>query len=222
MINIAIDGPSGAGKSTVAKAVAKKLNITYLDTGAMYRATAYIALKQGISPTDAEAVGKMLENLEMDIKFKDGAQQIYVNGINATPYLREHHMSKAASDISAIPAVRLKMVDLQRIFASSRDVVLDGRDIGTFVLPDADVKLYMTATSEERATRRFKELTEKGQSVNYDVLLADIIQRDYNDSHREFAPLKKADDALELDTTEMSEKEVIDYVVNIAEKRMKK
>lgn len=212
MINIAIDGPAGAGKSTIAKAVAKELDCIYLDTGAMYRATAYYALEQGISVSDAQAVEKMLENVVMDIKFEDGAQQIYVNGINTTPYLREHYMSKAASDISALPCVRYKMVDLQREFAKSHDVVLDGRDIGTFVLPDANCKFYMTATAEERATRRYKELIQKGQQVDYDTLLEDIKQRDYNDSHREVAPLKQADDATYVDTTVMSIDEVVSYV----------
>ena len=215
MINIAIDGPAGAGKSTVAKAVAKDLGIIYLDTGAMYRATAYYALQQNISVTDEESVKNMLDTMSMDIVYEDGAQQIYVNGINTTPYLREHYMSKAASDISALPPVRYKMVELQREFAKSHDVVLDGRDIGTFVLPDANCKFYMTATAEERATRRYKELIEKGQSVNYDTLLQDIIQRDYNDSHREVAPLKQADDAEFVDTTDMGIDDVVSYIKQV-------
>ncbi len=214
MINVAIDGPAGAGKSTVAKAVARELGLIYLDTGAMYRATAYTALKAGIDVTDEAKVKPMLEDMCMDIRFEDGAQQIYVNDFNTTPFLREHYMSKAASDISALPSVRYKMVDLQRKFAAERDVVLDGRDIGTFVLPDANCKIFMTATPEERATRRFKELEEKGQSVDFDVLLADIKQRDYNDSHREVAPLKQAEDAVLLDTTKMSVDEVIAAVVS--------
>lgn len=213
MINVAIDGPAGAGKSTVAKAVAKKCGLIYLDTGAMYRATAYTAIKAGVDVTDADKVAGILENMTMDIAFEHGAQQIYVNGFNTTPYLREHYMSKAASDISALPCVRYKMVELQREFAASRDVVLDGRDIGTFVLPDANCKVFMTATPQERATRRYKELVEKGQSVDYDTLLNDIIQRDYNDSHREVAPLKQAEDAVLLDTTDMTIDEVVDAVI---------
>ncbi len=215
MINIAIDGPAGAGKSTVAKAVAKDLGIIYLDTGAMYRATAYYALQQGISVTDEQSVKTMLESMNMDIVYENGAQQIYVNGINTTPYLREHYMSKAASDISALPPVRYKMVELQREFAKTNDVVLDGRDIGTFVLPDANCKFYMTATAEERATRRYKELTEKGQAVDYDTLLQDIIQRDYNDSHREVAPLKQADDAEFVDTTDMGIDDVVAHIKQV-------
>ena len=223
MINIAIDGPAGAGKSTIAKAVAKDLGIIYLDTGAMYRATAYLALSNGIDVKDEEKVGEMLKTLEMDIKYdENGAQQIYVNGINATPYLREHYMSKAASDISALPAVRYKMVDLQRDFAAKHDVVLDGRDIGTFVLPNANCKFYLDATPEERANRRYAQLLQKGESVDYDTLLADIKQRDYNDSHREVAPLKKADDADYVDTTSMAIDDVVAHVKEVVHIKTKK
>ena len=215
MINIAIDGPAGAGKSTIAKAVAKDLGIIYLDTGAMYRATAYLALQKGIDPKDEQKVSKMLEDLKMDIVYKDGDQRIIVNGIDATPYLREHYMSKAASDISALPCVRYKMVDLQRDFASKNDVVLDGRDIGTFVLPNANCKFFLTASPEERAQRRMKDLEEKGEKVDYQTLLSDIIQRDYNDSHRKVAPLKQADDADFVDTTQMSVEDVVAHVKEV-------
>lgn len=210
MINIAIDGPAGAGKSTIAKAVAKDLGIIYLDTGAMYRATAYLAIQNGIDVKDEEKVSEMLKDLKMDVKYdENGVQHIFVNGIDATPHLREHYMSKAASDISALPCVRYKMVDLQRDFASKNDVVLDGRDIGTFVLPNANCKFYLTASAEERAKRRLKDLQEKGENVDYDTLLKDIIQRDYNDSHREVAPLKQAEDADFVDTTQMSVEDVV-------------
>ncbi len=219
MINIAIDGPAGAGKSTIAKAVAKQLGIIYLDTGAMYRATAYFALQQGIDVKDEVAVEKMFEAFEMKITYENGAQQIYVNGLNTTPYLREHYMSKAASDISALKCVRFKMVDLQREFAKTNDVVLDGRDIGTFVLPDANCKIFMIASPEERANRRYKELLEKGQTADYDTILKDINERDYNDSHRAIAPLKKADDALELDTTTLTIDEVIEKVISIVKEK---
>lgn len=215
MINIAIDGPAGAGKSTIAKAVAKDLGIIYLDTGAMYRATAYLALQKGIDPKDEQKVSEMLEDLKMDIVYKDGDQHIIVNGIDATPYLREHYMSKAASDISALPCVRYKMVDLQRDFASKNDVVLDGRDIGTFVLPNANCKFFLTASPEERAQRRMKDLEEKGEKVDYQTLLSDIIQRDYNDSHREVAPLIQADDADFVDTTQMSVEDVVAHVKEV-------
>ncbi len=215
MINIAIDGPAGAGKSTIAKAVAKDLGIIYLDTGAMYRATAYLALQKGIDPKDEQKVSEMLEDLKMDVVYKDGEQRIIVNGIDATPYLREHYMSKAASDISALPCVRYKMVDLQRDFASKNDVVLDGRDIGTFVLPNANCKFFLTASPEERAQRRMKDLEEKGEKVDYQTLLSDIIQRDYNDSHRKVAPLKQADDADFVDTTQMSVEDVVAHVKEV-------
>lgn len=215
MINIAIDGPAGAGKSTIAKAVAKDLGIIYLDTGAMYRATAYLALQKGIDPKDEQKVSEMLEDLKMDVVYKDGDQRIIVNGIDATPYIREHYMSKAASDISALPCVRYKMVDLQRDFASKNDVVLDGRDIGTFVLPNANCKFFLTASPEERAQRRMKDLEEKGEKVDYQTLLSDIIQRDYNDSHREVAPLKQADDADFVDTTQMSVEDVVAHVKEV-------
>lgn len=221
MINIAIDGPAGAGKSTIAKAVAKKLGLIYLDTGAMYRSVAYFVLKKGVSVSDEEGVGRVLEELEMDIRYEDGAQQIYVCGENATPYLREPHMSKAASDVSALPVVRYKMVELQREFAKTHDVVLDGRDIGTFVLPDANCKIFMTASPEERAQRRFKELVEKGVGCTFEEVLADINKRDYNDSHRAVAPLKKAEDAVELDTTHLTADEVAEKVESIVKENIK-
>ena len=220
MINIAIDGPAGAGKSTIAKAVAKRLGIIYLDTGAMYRSVAYYVLKHGVSVSDEKEVQRLLDGLVMDIRYEDGAQQIYVCGENVTPYLREPHMSKAASDVSALPAVRYKMVELQREFAASHDVVLDGRDIGTFVLPEANCKFYMTASPEERAERRHKELAEKGSACTFKEVLDDINKRDYNDSHRAVAPLRQADDAVYIDTTDMTPEEVTELVVRtVSEKR---
>lgn len=221
MINIAIDGPAGAGKSTVAKAVAKELGIIYLDTGAMYRATAYTAIKNGIDVSDEVGVSEMLKNLTMDVVYEDGAQQIIVNGFNTTPYLREHYMSKAASDISALPCVRYKLVDIQRELAKTYDLVLDGRDIGTFVLPDANCKIFLVASAEERAKRRVEENRLKGQESDFDTVLKDIKQRDYNDSHREVAPLKKADDAVELDTTTMTIPEVVGAVISLVKEKIK-
>ena len=221
MINIAIDGPAGAGKSTVAKAVAKELGIIYLDTGAMYRATAYTAIKNGIDVSDEVGVGEMLKTLTMDVVYEDGAQQIIVNGFNTTPYLREHYMSKAASDISALPSVRYKLVDIQRELAETYDLVLDGRDIGTFVLPDANCKIFLVASAEERAKRRVEENRLKGQESDFDTVLKDIKQRDYNDSHREVAPLKKADDAMELDTTTMTIPEVVEAVISLVKEKIK-
>lgn len=215
--NIALDGPSGAGKSTVAKALAKRLDIIYLDTGAMYRSLAYVAVKQGLDVNDEAAVKPMLDNLDMKIITGD-SQQIIVNGENVTPFIREHYVSKAASDISALPAVRIKLVELQREIAKNDCVVLDGRDIGTYVLPDAKYKFFITATPEVRAKRRFEELKAKGDAPSYEKVLEDIKVRDYNDSHRAFAPLKQADDAVLVDTTNMSIDEVIDFVLNKMEK----
>lgn len=215
--NIALDGPSGAGKSTVAKALAKRLDIIYLDTGAMYRSLAYVAVKHGIDINDEAAVKPMLDNLDMKIITGD-SQQIIVNGENVTPFIREHYVSKAASDISALPAVRIKLVELQREIAKNDCVVLDGRDIGTYVLPDAKYKFFITATPEVRAKRRFEELKAKGDAPSYEKVLEDIKVRDYNDSHRAFAPLKQADDAVLVDTTNMSIDEVIDFVLNKMEK----
>lgn len=221
-INIAIDGPSGAGKSTAAKAVAAKLGIIYLDTGAMYRAVAYYALAHGVDPLDGKAVEGILDDIEMNIVYRDGTQEIVVCGENVTPYLREAHMSKAASDISAHPAVRLKLVELQRKFARENDVVLDGRDIGTYVLPDASCKIFLTADTAERAKRRWLELAEKGNKQSQEEVRADIEKRDYNDSHRAFAPLKQADDAVLVDTTDMTIGQVVARVVELAEKSVNK
>lgn len=221
MINIAIDGPAGAGKSTVAKAVAKELGIIYLDTGAMYRAIAYTALKQGIDVLDGDSVEEMLKDVNLDIVYEDGAQKIYINGFDTTPYLREHHMSKAASDISAHPCARHKMANLQREFASTHDVVLDGRDICTFVLPDANCKFFMTASAEERAKRRVIDNEQRGQYIDYETVLKDINQRDYNDSHRALAPLKQAPDAILLDTTNMTIEEVVSAVIEAVKEKTK-
>ena len=221
MINIAIDGPAGAGKSTIAKIVAKKMGIIYLDTGAMYRALAYWCIKNNVNVEDEKQVEPLLPEVKMDIVFENGDQQILINGFNTTPYLREHYMSKAASDVSKHGCVRYKLVDLQREFAQSHDVVLDGRDIGTFVLPKANCKFFLTAQAEVRATRRKLELEAKGQVVDYEALLKDIIQRDYNDSHREIAPLKQAEDAYFLDTSDLTIEQVADKVIEIVKEKVK-
>lgn len=215
MINIAIDGPAGAGKSTVAKAVAKKLNFIYLDTGAMYRAVAYSAIKNGIAITDEQAISEFVKTITMDIAYdENGEQQIFVFDENVTPYIRQNEISKAASDVSAYPSVRYRMVELQRIEAGKNNVVLDGRDIGTFVLPNAEYKFFMTASPEVRAKRRYDELLARGQSVDYDKVLNDIITRDYNDSHRAVAPLKQAEDAVYLDTSNMTVEEVTNFIID--------
>lgn len=214
MINIAIDGPAGAGKSTIAKLIASEKGYIYLDTGAMYRALAVYALKNGVDPLDEKSVDKLVVGVDMDIKYIDGIQHIIVCGEDVTSKIRENHVSKAASDISAHPSVRIKLVELQREFAKTHDVVLDGRDIGTFVLPDTPYKFYLTASAEVRAERRVKDLAERGQTVDFKTVLEEIKQRDYNDSHRQFAPLRQADDAVFIDSSEMSIDEVKDFILS--------
>lgn len=214
MINIAIDGPAGAGKSTIAKLIASEKGYIYLDTGAMYRALAVYALKNGVDPLDEKSVDKLVDGVDMDIKYIDGIQHIIVCGEDVTSQIRENHISKAASDISAHPSVRIKLVELQREFAKTHDVVLDGRDIGTFVLPDTPYKFYLTASEEVRAERRVKDLAERGQTVDFKTVLEEIKQRDYNDSHRQFAPLRQADDAVFIDGSEMSIDEVKDFILS--------
>ncbi len=213
MINIAIDGPSGAGKSTVAKAVAEKLDILYLDTGAMYRACGLYALRKGINPEDEREVKKILPEINVDVLYKNGTQITLLNGEDVSMQIREHKISKAASDISKHKQVRIKLVDMQRKIAAKTSVVLDGRDIGTYVLPNCKNKFYLTASVKVRAERRFKELKEKGAECNFDTLYNDIIQRDYNDTHRDFAPLKQADDAVFIDSSNMTKEQVRDYIL---------
>ena len=213
-MNIAIDGPSGAGKSTIAKELAKRLNITYLDTGAMYRTVALKSLLLGVDVTDEKRVEEMLPTVDLDIKYIDGVQHVYLDGRDVSTEIREHRMSKAASDISRIPAVRLKLVEMQRALAAKYDCVLDGRDITSYVLPNAEYKFFITASPEVRAKRRFDELSEKGETIDFSVLLEDIKKRDYNDSHRDFAPLTRTPDSVYIDTSDMSIDEVIATVLS--------
>ena len=210
IIRVAIDGPSGAGKSTIAKAVAKKMNIDYIDTGAMYRAVGLKVKNNGIDMKDEAAMAAMLA--DTDIDFVNG--DIILDGVVVNKEIRANDMSMMASNVSALPAVRAKLVELQRKMGQTKSIIMDGRDIGTNVLTDAEVKIFMTASAEERADRRYKELIEKGQDVTYDQILEDIRQRDHNDSTRALNPLRKADDAIELDTTGMSIEEVTDYIMN--------
>lgn len=211
-MNIAIDGPAGAGKSTIAKLLAAKLGILYLDTGAMYRAVGLKALNTDVDISDAAAVEKMLANTEIDVRQENGVQHVYLDGKDVSTDIRENKVSKAASDISAVPCVRYKMVELQREIASKCDTVLDGRDIGTYVLPNAEHKIFLTASAEERAKRRYAELKAKGSDLSLEQIRDDIVKRDYNDSHRALAPLKKADDATEIDTTSMTIDEVVEKI----------
>jgi len=215
MIRIALDGPSGSGKSTIAKKLSKELNILYLDTGAMYRATALKALSLNIDTFDVEGVKTFIDDINLEIKYIDGAQHTFLDGEDVSEKIREPHVSMAASNISSLVPVRLKMVDMQRKIASKMSCVLDGRDIGSYVLPDADFKFYITANVTIRADRRFKELTLKGHDVDFETLKQEIEQRDYNDKNRDFSPLVKADDAIEIDTSYMTVNQVIDKVLNI-------
>ncbi|MBR0189034.1 MAG: (d)CMP kinase [Clostridia bacterium] len=217
-LKIALDGPSGSGKSTIAKKLSKKLDILYLDTGAMYRATALKALKLNVDTFDEKGVSGFINDLDLEIKYENGSQQTYLDGENVSDKIREPQVSMAASNISSLKCVRLKMVEMQRKIASSTSCVLDGRDIGSYVLPDADYKFYITASVDVRAQRRFKELTEKGFKVDFEKLKKEIEERDYNDSHRDFAPLVQAKDAIFIDTSNMD----IDGVINAVMSHIKK
>lgn len=202
MIAIAIDGPAGAGKSTIARLTAKKLGYLYVDTGALYRTVGYAAWQRGIDPADPDRVGAMLPEITVDLRFdQDGVQQTLLNGENVSAEIRSPEMSRYASQVSAHKAVRDYLLWLQRKLAKEHNVIMDGRDIGTTVLPDANLKIYLTATPEDRARRRFDEYLSKGVSVDYDKLLNDIKQRDYDDSHREISPLRRAEDAKLVDTS---------------------
>ena len=217
IIRIALDGPSGSGKSTIAKKLSQKLNILYLDTGAMYRATAIKALSLNIDTFDEEGVKTFIDDIDLEIKYIDGTQHTFLDGQDVSEKIREPHVSMAASNISSLKCVRLKMVDMQRKIASSMSCVLDGRDIGSYVLPDADFKFYITASVDVRADRRYKELTLKGHVVDFEELKKEIEQRDYNDKNRDFSPLKKADNAIEIDTSFMSIEQVSNKVLSYIE-----
>lgn len=220
-IQIAIDGPAGAGKSTISKAAAKALGFTYIDTGAMYRAAALFIMRAGVSAANAPAVIALLERINIDIAYADGEQRIFLNGEDVSGAIRTPAVSAAASDVSAIPEVRLKLVRLQRALAGKRNVIMDGRDIGTFVLPDADIKIFLTADPDDRAKRRYNELLEKGERVDLSAVKEDMKRRDENDSSRAFAPLRPADDAIMLDTTGNELDESIEYVIKTIRERMK-
>lgn len=201
MVSIAIDGPSGAGKSTLAKRLAKELGYIYVDTGAMYRSIGLYALRQGVDPKNADAVQALLPDIQLDIRLQDGSQHVYLNGEDVSTDIRAEAVGMAASAVSAHPAVRAFLLDTQRNLAKGQNILMDGRDIGTVVLPDATVKIFLTASPEARAERRRKELEEKGQPADFATVLADIQQRDYQDTHRAIAPLKQADDAILVDTS---------------------
>lgn len=203
MISVAIDGPSGAGKSSLAKRLAADLGYVYVDTGAMYRSIGLYALRQGVDPHDGEAVAALLPQISLEIRPGEGAQQILLGGEDVTEAIRAEAVGMAASAVSAIPAVRAYLLETQRGFADRSNILMDGRDIGTVVLPRATVKIFLTASPEARAQRRLKELLDKGESADYGTVLADIRQRDYQDSHRAIAPLRQAEDAILVDTSDI-------------------
>ena len=214
---IALDGPSGSGKSTIAKKISNKLNILYLDTGAMYRATALKALKLGIDTFDEKGVLTFINDINLEIKYIDGTQRTFLDGEDVSEKIREPHVSMAASNISSLKCVRLKMVDMQRKIAGDMSCVLDGRDIGSYVLPNAQYKFYITASVDVRADRRYKELTLKGHAVDYEELKKEIEQRDFNDKNRDFAPLVQASDAILIDTSFMNIEQVVNKVLSYLE-----
>ena len=218
-INVALDGPSGAGKSTIAKAVAKKLEYVYVDTGALYRTIAYYVISTGVDTKDETAVCACLDKINVSLEYIGGAQHVMLNGEDVSDKIRTPEISMGASAVSAIPKVREFLFGLQQDIAKKNNIIMDGRDIGTVVLPNAQVKIFLTATAEERANRRFKELQEKGDPSTYEQVLEDIKQRDYNDTHRDIAPLKKADDAVEVDSTKLTLDEVIDEIVRIIKEK---
>ena len=207
--NVAIDGPAGAGKSTIAKLVAKEKGYIYVDTGAMYRGLAIHFIKKGIKAEDIQGIVEACKDAEVSIVYENDVQQIYLNGENVTAMLRTEEVGNMASKTSAIPAVREKLLELQRTLAREKDVIMDGRDIGTNILPNADVKIYLTASVETRATRRYKELLEKGENCVYEEIAQDIKERDERDMNREIAPLKQAEDAILVDSSEMTIDEVV-------------
>ncbi len=220
IIKVAIDGPAGAGKSTVARAAAKELGFIYVDTGALYRAVGVNALRLGIDTADREAIEKTLADVSVELRFVDGEQQVMLNNEVVSAEIRTPEASMAASNVSAIPAVRAFLFDLQREIAAANSCIMDGRDIGTVVLPDAQVKIFLTASPETRAKRRYDELIAKGTEVSYKDVLEDLIQRDYNDSHREVAPLKPAEDGVIVDTSELSLEQSVAEVIRVIREKI--
>lgn len=219
MINVAIDGPAGAGKSTIAKAAAKELGFIYVDTGALYRAVAYNAVKNSVID-DEQGIISMLDDTKVELKYVEGVQSVYLNGEDVSGFIRTPEISMGASKVSAIPQVREFLLNLQREIAKTNNVIMDGRDIATVVLPDAEVKIFLFASPECRAERRYKELVEKGENVSFDDVLKDVNQRDYQDSHREIAPLKPSEKSIMADTSELTLQESIDLIVNTIKEKI--
>ena len=219
MINVAIDGPAGAGKSTIAKAAAKELGFIYVDTGALYRAVAYNAVKNGVID-DEQGIISMLDDTKVELKYVEGVQSVYLNGEDVSGFIRTPEISMGASKVSAIPQVREFLLNLQREIAKTNNVIMDGRDIATVVLHNAEVKIFLFASPECRAERRYKELVEKGENVSFDDVLKDVNQRDYQDSHREIAPLKPSEESIMADTSKLTLQESIDLIVNTIKERI--
>lgn len=222
MINVAIDGPSGAGKSTIAKAIAKKKGYIYVDTGALYRSIALWVSRCGISKEDKNSIIAELDKITLELGYDNGTQRVYLNSEDVSDEIRTPEISMYASAVSAIPEVRTFLLTLQRDMAKKHDVIMDGRDIGTVILPDATLKVFMTASPEGRAKRRYKELLEKGVSVTYEEVLSDMVERDRNDSTRSIAPAVPAEDAVFFDNTEYGIEESVDYIINLIDKAANK
>ncbi len=220
MINVAIDGPAGAGKSTIARTAAQALGYIYVDTGALYRAVGVYSLRRGFDTKNADTVAGTLSDICVELKFIGGVQHVFLNGEDVSEEIRTPEASMAASDVSAVPAVRQFLFDLQRNIAKQNDCIMDGRDIGTVVLPRAQVKIFLTASPEARAMRRYRELQAKGAADTFEEVLADLKQRDYNDSHRAVAPLKPAEDSILVDTTELNLEESVKKVIAVIQERI--
>lgn len=218
MYNIAIDGPAGAGKSTIAKIVAKKLGFIYVDTGAMYRTMALACYRDGIKAEEEEKVIEKCNNVDITLGYENGTQKVYLNGEDVSEFIRQEEIGNMTSAIAVYPPVRKILVAIQQELAKKNDVVMDGRDIGTAVLPGADLKIYLTASARTRAERRYKELLEKGQSCDIDEIEKDIEERDYRDMHRDVSPLKQAEDAVLVDSSDMNIEQVVDEIIKLKEK----
>ncbi|MDY3248859.1 MAG: (d)CMP kinase [Candidatus Choladocola sp.] len=218
--NIAIDGPAGAGKSTIARRAAKELSFLYVDTGAMYRAIALGLLRRNADVSSEQELLSALDEIDVTIGYENGEQQVYLNGENVSGLIRTEEVSRMASTSSAKPQVREKLTDLQRNLASRENVLMDGRDIGTLILPNAQLKIYLTASVHTRALRRFQELVQRGEACSLEEIERDIEERDYRDMHRETAPLKQAEDAVLVDSSDMTVEEVVERIVTLAKARM--
>ena len=220
-INIAIDGPSGAGKSTLSRKLAAHLDFVYVDTGAMYRAIGLYMYRNGLDPKDSDSVIANLDNITISLGFIDGVQHVYLNGDDVSSDIRLHEISQYASLVSAIPAVRKFLFDMQQKLAAENNVIMDGRDIGTVVLPQAELKIFLTASAEDRAGRRYRELVERGQDVKFETILQDVIERDRQDMNRDVAPLKPADDSVILDTSGFEFEQSLALLIQTATERLK-